>query len=82
MSEHDEPVAWIDKHGNIDTGWDAILDSEGWTPLYTHPAQWIGLTEDEVRKSLGADEKYWAESKLWIVSLARAIELALKKKNT
>jgi hypothetical protein len=34
-----EPVAWINEHGHIDRGWDAILDPTGWTPLYTAPPQ-------------------------------------------
>jgi len=29
-----QPVAWIDKHGNIDRGLDAILSPDGWIPLY------------------------------------------------
>lgn len=29
-----EPVAWMDSHGNLDHGLDAILDPKGWTPLY------------------------------------------------
>ena len=29
-----QPVAWIDKHGNIDRGLDAILSPDGWVPLY------------------------------------------------
>lgn len=40
----DDPVAWIDKHGHIDQGLDAILDPEGWIPLYlaapSIPAGW------------------------------------------
>lgn len=32
-----QPVAWIDKHGNIDRGLDAILSTDGWTPLYSIP---------------------------------------------
>ena len=34
-----EPVAWINEHGHIDCGLDAILDPTGWTPLYTAPPQ-------------------------------------------
>jgi hypothetical protein len=30
-----EPVAWMDKHGNIERGWDAILNPNEFTPLYT-----------------------------------------------
>jgi len=47
-----EPVAWMDKHGNIDHGLDAILEPEGWKPLYTTPPQrqWVGLTDEEVNR--------------------------------
>jgi len=34
-----EPVAWMDEHGHVDHGWDAILDPTGWTPLYAAPPQ-------------------------------------------
>ena len=34
-----EPVAWINEHGHIDRGLDAILEPTGWTPLYTQSPQ-------------------------------------------
>ena len=40
-----EPVAWMNEHGHIDRGLDAILDPTGWTPLYTAPPQRKPLTE-------------------------------------
>ena len=30
-----EPVAWMDKHGNIERGWDAMLNPNEFEPLYT-----------------------------------------------
>ena len=42
------PVAWINEHGHIDRGLDAILDPTGWTPLYAHPPQRKPLTEEEI----------------------------------
>ena len=39
LEQQAEPVAWMDKHGNIDHGLDAILEPEGWKPLYTTPPQ-------------------------------------------
>ena len=83
MAEHDKPVAWIDKHGNIDTGWDAILDSEGWTPLYTRPAQWVGLTDYEIKEIIGVLGD-WGPTPIkgytrWLFD---KIEAKLKEKNT
>jgi hypothetical protein len=48
-----EPVAWINEHGHIDRGLDAILDPTGWTPLYTHPPQRKPLTERQIFEELG-----------------------------
>ena len=49
-----EPVAWINEHGHIDRGLDAILDPTGWTPLYAHPPQRKPLTEDELETAYRA----------------------------
>jgi hypothetical protein len=54
-----DPVAWIDKHGNIDRGLDALLAPDGWTPLYAAapiaqpapdaaPAGWLCRTKQQV----------------------------------
>ena len=43
-----EPVAWINEHGHIDRGLDAILEPTGWTPLYAAPPQRKPLTDDQI----------------------------------
>jgi len=55
-----EPVAWINEHGHIDCGLDAILDPTGWTPLYTHPPQrtWVGLTDEQVEKIIKSNMSF------------------------
>jgi hypothetical protein len=40
-----EPVAWMDIDGNIDCGLDAILNPDGYRPLYTTPPQRKPLTD-------------------------------------
>ena len=71
-----EPVAWINEHGHIDRGLDAILDPTGWTPLYTAPPQRKPLTDQEA-KVLWADV-YEPGHHLWVIAerFARAIEAA------
>ena len=79
MSEQDkaapveqEPVAWMDRDGDVYPS----EPSPDWcpphTPLYRHPAQWVGLTEEEVQDSYNKD--YQAQT--------RAIEQLLKEKNS
>jgi hypothetical protein len=63
-------------------------------PLYTHPHQWQGLTDDEIRSfvcgNAGAtalfymlkDDVIGSDYRKCIESFARAIEQALKEKNT
>ena len=67
-----EPVAWINEHGHIDRGLDAILDPTGWTPLYTAPPQRKPLTEDEISE-IAMDCSFVSESDTYF---ARAIEKA------
>ena len=71
-----EPVAWMlmgieDQKPKLLTL--QIIDNvEGtWTPLYTHPHQWQGLTDDEIQELTHYDIKF-----------ARAIEQSLREKNT
>jgi len=66
-----EPEAWYDKHGMITHD-----PFEGVTPLYTTPPKrpWVGLTDEEREEIL--------ESYLTAGGRARAIEKALKEKNT
>ena len=65
LSQHEEPVAWINEHGHIDRGLDAILDPTGWTPLYAAPPQRKPLTNEAMQKLMD-------EEALW--QFARAIE--------
>ena len=54
-AEQPEPVAWMDKHGNIDHGLDAILDPSGWTPLYASPpAPQQPLTDEQIDAGVAA----------------------------
>ena len=77
-----EPVAWTDKY-NFFLEWDkeslcdkAVCKEHEAIPLYTHPHQWQGLTDDEIAK-LNLDG-FADESEL---EFARAIEQALRNKN-
>jgi hypothetical protein len=58
---------------------------EGWTykPLYTHPPkrEWVGLTDEE-RNQLWRDVINWGDPSHDDVDLIKAIEQALKDKNT
>jgi len=53
------------------------------TAIYTTPPrrEWKGLSEGEIKAAVGASEEFWASSALWIKSVARAIEQALKERN-
>ncbi len=85
-----EPVAWtltetLDKRETTTTGylWFSDPQNSAWTPLYPHPPrrEWRGLTEGEISavfpSHLRGDYK-----DLIPYSFARAIEAALKEKNT
>ena len=90
MSEHDEPIAWgwLHKDGVI---YDCItpgehdrVQGEYTTPLYTRPAQWVGLTDEEIYARCNAFYRWseWDEYMEDWLELGRAIEAALKEKNT
>ena len=72
MSEHDEPVAWMDKDGCL---WNTTTHPDSYTPLYTCPAQWQGLTDEDV--SLLDWESFKTKKEC-----VQAIEAALREKNT
>jgi hypothetical protein len=76
-----EPVAWIvGNHGHCTTKKDwAEKYSNHIKPLYTHPHQWQGLTDDEIGNLITPYE-YSVHPDL--DGLTRAIEQALKEKNT
>ena len=100
MGEHDKPVAWWHDDGV----WQDVFFDGAQTqcphckPLYTHPAQWVGLTDDAI---YAAAEIAWragwaacrdadfvgeeAEDETWGyqgASVVQDIEAALKEKNT
>ena len=66
-----EPVAWIVNGSNLE--WSIEPNWTDTEPLYTHPYQWQGLTDDEI--------KSFAE--VWGVGTfaIKDIEATLKKKN-
>ena len=76
MSEHqDKPVAWMDKDGCL---WNTTTHPDSYTPLYTRPAKWVGLTNAErlnIAVACGAMDANW-------IDLAREIEDALMEKNS
>jgi len=90
MQNNNQPVAWMYKKDEKTFYYDyrdaSLVLQYGYkeTPLYTHPHQWQGLTDDEL-KAIQNDS--------WIIhsdehkefntfKFARAIEQALKEKNT
>ena len=77
----EQPVAWQWlKSGHMRKKIPKTATPEHWRPLYTHPHQWQGLTDDELNElhhkwimnSGNKDTQY---------DFARAIEQALKEKN-
>jgi len=86
-----EPVAWMgfDEIGNADflgfndfnkytTKQTTVLKKP--IPLYTHPHQWQGLTDDEIDK-IYADTEPDSKMDTYYMILSRAIEAKLKEKN-
>jgi hypothetical protein len=74
-----EPVAWMSKMGSFT----AIAETKKQLPkgtepipLYTHPHQWQGLTDDEI-DNFGKIHRHGS-----LQALVSAIEQALKEKNT
>jgi len=86
-----KPVAWMgfDEIGNADflgfndfnkytTKQTTVLKKP--IPLYTHPHQWQGLTDDEIDK-IYADTEPDSKMDTYYMILSRAIEAKLKEKN-
>jgi hypothetical protein len=83
--QEQEPVAWmregwgpdcgpyVEFYRNDEMGW---RDRNGWTPLFTHPPrrEWVSLTEEERVKII--------EFGSTLADIARAVEAALKERNT
>ena len=86
-----EPVAWLVQYSNKhEFVWGQkpqwIADAIGIEPLYTTPPrrEWVGLTEEEIRGL--ADKHLFYQPEGYEVSgvfaLTRAVEAALREKNT
>jgi hypothetical protein len=72
-----QPVAWIKQWKNMFGNHKDIvfIETDGYSPLYTHPHQWQGLTDSDVQAMWKFyDGKYY--------DFYTAIQQALKDKNT
>ena len=78
-----EPVAWISEGGDVSRS-KRYMDEMGFkcNPLYTAPPkQWVGLTDEEVSEIIDREIGFnscWGPEE----AFARAVEQALKEKNT
>jgi hypothetical protein len=84
------PVAWTDEY-KMFLEWDkeilcdkAVCKEHEAIPLYTHPHQWQGLTDDEINEIVRnvSDDMYPWKGNMLIGKIIRAIEQAIKEKNT
>lgn len=84
--EKQEPIAWIEYRWE-DEG-DGLMypvtylheyDNGDSKPLYTHPATWQSLSDDEITSIIHDNVDVWEFEDVMV--FARAIEQALKKKN-
>jgi hypothetical protein len=75
-----EPVAWMDRDGDIYKE----LPNEYWnpphTPIYAQRT-WVGLTDEEIDKAWRSVD-YTVPWEQHRIDIARAIEAKLKEKNT
>jgi hypothetical protein len=80
-----EPVAWMHRHAGEITEFNDFQSCQYCEPLYTHPHQWQGLTDDEIEywECLKAPPVHpdFLEDDSWR-EFARCIEAKLKEKNT
>jgi hypothetical protein len=88
IEQAQEPIAWVGPSWmNPETRtWEsesfAPRPINGWSPLYTTPRQWQGLTDEEIKaviQSIDRDEQYLPNA---LRQFARAIEAKLREKNT
>ena len=82
QQEQDEPVGKFAKF--TDGIWREVTDGSAGVPLYTHPKEWVGLNEYEIKGVLGLSESWVGEdcSIPDMIGFAKAIEAKLKEKNT
>ena len=75
--KHVAHVCSFEKNGRPMIAWDKAKDIKLGDKLYVAPKQWVGLTDEEVSEVIDNV----LEGGGWL-DVARAIELALKEKNT
>jgi len=86
MQNNNQPVAWMYKKDEKTFYYDyrdaSLVLQYGYkeTPLYTHPHQWQGLTDDEIDK-IYADTEPNSKMDTYYMVLSRAIEQELRNKN-
>jgi len=77
-----EPLAWY-RHQQGDR---IYFDSKKWDnclPLYTHPKEWVGLTDEEMVFLRARVQEYTPlDSVKYGEAIQRAMTQALKEKNT
>ena len=87
LETEQKPVAWMHNFitNNVITHIPADIGRhpERWTPLYTAPPkkEWVGLTDDAVFE-LADTNLYDGGKNYGVLAFAKAIEQALKDKNT
>ena len=85
MSEQDkaapveqEPVAWMTFKDDEPYAIEWKKSERECVPLYTHPKEWVGLTDEEIWEQWHTQPK---EGAVMVPAFARAIEAKLKEKN-
>jgi hypothetical protein len=75
--KHVAHVCSFEKNGRPMIAWDKAKDIKLGDKLYVAPKQWVGLTDEEVSDAI--DDVL--EGGGWL-DVARALEAAIKRKNT
>jgi len=77
------PVAWMHRHAGEITEFNDFQSCQYCEPLYTHPHQWQGLTDFELKdiRTL-CDYSQYESAGEWAYRVQLATEQALKEKNT
>ena len=58
--------------------WREVTDGSVGVPLYTHPKEWVGLTDDQ----MSAIAEWQLSAQRPLIEVIKAVEQALKEKNT
>ena len=58
--------------------WREVTDGSAGVPLYTHPKEWLGLTDDQ----MSAIAEWQLSAHRPLIDVIKAVEQALKEKNT